>query len=299
MRTLEGAENGGEPAGVEVAEASGAARANVPFRLAGGPQPLLLVPVRVDGTGPYEFILDTGAGTSLLSPGLADRLRIRRTGHKKAAAAAGELDVELGTVASLAIGSATARDLPVGITAEVDRIGAVVGAEISGDVGYDVLKNFRVCLDYRRSVLTLEWPSAPEAPARPSEVPFRLAHRRKPLLLVPALVDGTGPWSFVLDTGASMTLISPGLARSARIAGGSPVRVVGAGGRVAALGGRVRSLAVGEAVREDVDVVVAPFVEPLGDAVGATLDGILGHNFLRAFRVTIDYPRSMLELGRA
>ena len=34
---------------------------SVRFRLAGGENPLILVPVQVHDEGPYEFILDTGA----------------------------------------------------------------------------------------------------------------------------------------------------------------------------------------------------------------------------------------------
>ena len=46
----------------------------VKFRLAGGVQPLILLPVEVNGEGPFEFILDTGAGTSLLSAELGKKL---------------------------------------------------------------------------------------------------------------------------------------------------------------------------------------------------------------------------------
>jgi len=46
----------------------------VKFHLAGGAQPLILLPVSVNGQGPFEFILDTGAGTSLLSPELAQKI---------------------------------------------------------------------------------------------------------------------------------------------------------------------------------------------------------------------------------
>ena len=48
--------------------------AKVKFRLAGGAQPLILLPVQVNGDGPFKFILDTGAGTSLLSSDLAKKL---------------------------------------------------------------------------------------------------------------------------------------------------------------------------------------------------------------------------------
>ena len=278
-----------------------AENAEIRFRRAGDPQPLLLVPVRVNGTGPYEFILDTGAGTSLLSPSLAASLGIPSRGSKKAFGAAGEIAVELGTVAELSLGPASVRDLPVAITPEIDRIGKIVGAEISGDVGYDVLKDYRLTVNYRRSRLRLERGEAGKrnVPIAPEEAPFRLAHGERPLLLVPAVVNGTGPHAFVLDTGASMTMLAPALARELGVVGGAPVAAAGAGGRIAALAGRVRSFAIGRAAAFELDVAVSPFLAPLGDAVGTRLDGIVGYNFLRAFRLAIDYPRGVVRFDPA
>jgi len=40
---------------------------NIEFRLAGGQNPLILVPVYLDDRGPYQFILDTGASHCLLT----------------------------------------------------------------------------------------------------------------------------------------------------------------------------------------------------------------------------------------
>ena len=39
------------------------------------------------------------------------------------------------------------------------------------------------------------------------------------------------------------------------------------------------------------------FLKTLTVAIGTKLDGIIGHNFLDQFKVTIDYPRKALELA--
>ena len=57
--------------------------AKVKFRLAGGAQPLILLPTQVNGDGPFDFILDTGAGTSFLSSELAKKLNIKIHQHKR------------------------------------------------------------------------------------------------------------------------------------------------------------------------------------------------------------------------
>ena len=89
--------------------------AKVKFRLAGGAQPLILLPVQVNGDGPFEFILDTGAGTSLLSSELAKKLKIKIISTKEGQSAGGKISVSLAKVDSLAVGQAKLDDVDVGI----------------------------------------------------------------------------------------------------------------------------------------------------------------------------------------
>jgi predicted aspartyl protease len=137
------------------------------------------------------------------------------------------------------------------------------------------------------------------AGAGQAEIPFRLAGPVKPLVLVPALVNGSGPHAFVLDTGASATVLSPALAAGLRLETSAAEPVTGGGGTLQATVGHVGSLAVGGAELRDVTVMVADFLVELGKVAGAPLEGILGYNFLRHFRVTLDYPNGMLWLMRA
>ena len=58
----------------------------------------------------------------------------------------------------------------------------------------------------------------------------------------------------------------------------------------------MRSIAVGDVRVRDLFVGVGDFFTVLSTAAGAEVDGIIGHNFLSLFRVTIDYPGSTLGL---
>ena len=275
--------------------------AEVGFRLAGTDQPLILVPARVNDRGPYEFILDTGAGMSLLSPNLAGTLGVEPSATSEGRGAAGRVTAAMARVDSLAIGEARGGPMPVGITADIDRIGAAVGHRIDGDVGYDFLKAFRLTVDYQRRVVRLAsggYEVAGSGGAAHAEVAFRLAGPVKPLVLVPAFVNGRGPQTFVLDTGASSTVLSPELAAALRIETVAAEPMTGAGGTLQATLGRVGSLTVGSATLQDVSVMVADFLDELGNVVDARLDGVLGYNFLRHFRVTLDYPNGVLWLMR-
>ena len=77
--------------------------AKVKFRLAGGAQPLILLPVHVNNRGPFDFILDTGSGTSLLASELAKQLEVKVIGSKEGQSAGGNVSVSLAKVDSLAV----------------------------------------------------------------------------------------------------------------------------------------------------------------------------------------------------
>src|SRR2546423_8193134 len=89
--------------------------AKVKFRLAGGAQPLILLPVRVNGEGPFEFILDTGAGTSLLSSELGKKLNLKIISTKEGQSASGKVTVSMAKVDSLAIVEENYHDVDVGL----------------------------------------------------------------------------------------------------------------------------------------------------------------------------------------
>src|SRR5438309_3413651 len=122
--------------------------AKVKFRLAGGAQPLILLPVHVNNRGPFDFILDTGAGTSLLSSELAKQLEVKVIGSKEGQSAGGKVAVSLAKVDSLAVAETQLDDVDVAIV-DLGQIGKTIGAKIDGDLGYNFLKHFRITLTYR------------------------------------------------------------------------------------------------------------------------------------------------------
>ena len=271
--------------------------AKVKFRLAGGAQPLILLPVQVNGDGPFEFILDTGAGTSLLSSDLAKKLNIKIISTKEGQSAGGKISVSLAKVDSLALGHVKLDDVDVGIV-DLSNIAKTIGTKIDGDVGYNFLKHFRITIDYHDCEIRFDEPKRIERFGRlaKTEVPMRLASLAKPLLLVDVHANGRGPFQFAIDTGTSTTAIAPELAQQLDLKG-SPVGPLTTGGaQVNVTAGTLKSFQVGGARIDDLIVVVADFFSMLSQAVGARLDGIVGYNFLRNFRVVIDYPGEKLRL---
>lgn len=272
----------------------------ITFQLAGGPQPLILVPVFIAGRGPYSFVLDTGAGPTLVSKELAEALSLPRGETQTARGAGGEVVLVQSVLPSLRLGDEILDEVAVSIM-DLAFIGRVIGATVDGDLGHSVLRHFALTLDYAANVLTLARPSAKEgaSPTRSHEstMPFRLAHPSKPLIVVPALVNGQGPFDFAVDTGASSTTLCLEFAKSLGLPMQEIQDLTGGGGRVRGWRTHLESLSIGLARREALAAAVSDFLVPLSQVLGVKLLGIVGFNFLRHFRVTVDYPAQILAFS--
>jgi predicted aspartyl protease len=269
----------------------------VPFRLTGGQNPLIVVPVQVDDTGPYPFILDTGASHCLLSRELSKRLQVQPEMEKQAMGAGGPITLAFAHVASMAVGCARQSNVPVAITSELERIGAAIGSRVEGGLGFSFLKDFSLTIDYSANSLSLAPPlEVADVSRSANAIPFKLAAAHKPLILLQVMVNGRGPFQFALDTGASRTMLSCELAETLAIEIVQDSPVTGGGGQIEVFAGTVGSLAVGNALVRDHAIGAGGFLALLSQVVDAKLDGILGYNFLNEFRVTIDYPRQIVEL---
>lgn len=124
-------------------------------------------------------------------------------------------------------------------------------------------------------------------------VPFKLAKPDKPLILLETMVDDKGPFRFLLDTGAGVTIISPESAKKLDIKPDNqdkPDKATGAGGNVEIQFGTVKSLKVGETQLDGLNVGIMDLTG-ISKAIETDVDGIIGYNFLKKFRVTIDYPK--------
>lgn len=110
------------------------------------------------------------------------------------------------------------------------------------------------------------------------------------------MLNGQGPYDFILDTGASATLLSPEMADHLGLSMTEEISVLGA--VTASMGGRgvLKSLALGTALQQNLQVVIADIFSPLPQKIGARLDGVVGYDVLKAYRVTLNYVEQTLLL---
>lgn len=125
-----------------------------------------------------------------------------------------------------------------------------------------------------------------------STVHFKL--RADSLIALPVMVNGAGPFEFLLDTGTTETVVDSALADQLKL----PIT----GGLVAAtlrkssilLTAHADKLEVADASVRNLDLLVAPMSGILSQFPGAR--GILGENFLRNFDLLLDNRHRLLQL---
>ena len=112
------------------------------------------------------------------------------------------------------------------------------------------------------------------------------------LVVLPVTINHDGPYKFLLDTGASHSILSAVVADSLGIPAGRNEILLTAGGNLPVTVRTVDTLQVGAARLEKVEIAVANF------ALMKTLnvDGVLGGDYLRQFKVSIDYDNHIVEI---
>ena len=135
----------------------------VAFRLAEPNDTAIVVPVTIDGKGPYDFVLDTGATLTCVGEPLARELKLPepRGVFGRGATIGGSGSMRLVQIESLRIGETEATNV-MACAVDLSHV-RQLGLDVRGLLGLNVLKNFRVTLDFEREVMRLE-PNTPRSP---------------------------------------------------------------------------------------------------------------------------------------
>ena len=177
---------------------------------------LIVIPVRVNQAGPFDFMVDTGSQVTVVDPSLASELNLRSQGG-----------VRLVSVASSAQASVTVLDTLEADSHVVEKTPAVVqdlrpiqaaDPRIRGVLGESFLSHFDLLIDYPHRLVCLDETSTMRDSVRGEHIPLvASAHPEDELTFIERLVisvrlSGTGaqPTLLQLDSGSDGPILYPG-----------------------------------------------------------------------------------------
>jgi len=245
----------------------------------------LSVDVHVNGRGPYRFVVDSGADTSVIGIHVARDLQLPLGTPVVLNGMTNRNIVDRVKVAGLTVGSTTIPNLELPALREVDLGG-------DGMIGIDALVQQRLMLDFERHVIKVEDARIPE-PHYADEIVI-VARRQRGQLILTHIKAAGFELDAIIDTGSEITIGNLAL-RDQLIRGNRDkfltVPVIGVTGSVAKLQvARIGELQLGPVTLNDVPMAFAdvPPFAMFGLAHEPAL--LLGTDILDNFRrISLDF----------
>ena len=245
----------------------------------------MTVPISVDGRGPYDFLIDTGAERTVISSELARELSLPEGKSIVMHSMSGVGEVPTVLIPQLQVSKKKVSGIHAPALKQV-HIGAF------GMLGIDALQAQRITFDFERQKMTIVPSSTPERRYDGDEIVVTARSRLGRLVLVDASIEGE-KLMVVLDTGAEVTIGNEALRRKLgnKIKQTVPIELISVtGGRIVADYTRARQIRLGGVLINDLPVGFAdvhPFKQ-LGLHDRPAL--LLGMDALRLFnQVSVDF----------
>lgn len=268
--------------------------AQIPIELSGNE---IFMRLSVNGSGPLWFVLDTGAGSTVINTTAAGALGLKLEGSHQTRGAGGHVPSSVARGVRLDVGGARLKDLTVTAIA-LAPIENSMGRRIDGILGYEFFRRFVVELDYEGLLVSLYEPAGFEYGGGGEGLPltFELNH---PYVRAKVAVPGREPieGKFVLDTGSNLPLVLlDSFVRENRLSE-PPAKTLkitgrGVGGEVPMPVGRTGRLQLGGYSLEN---PITSFPQS-GWFAREGAAGNIGGAILRRFKVTFDYSRGRMFL---
>lgn len=258
----------------------------------------LYVQGKINGHGPYTFILDSG-GDYIVTPEVAKALRTKSAGGIQLSGVGNATEGAAFTrVDAISVGAATVRNqymlvLPIG-----PGFGVAEGLHIDGMIGYQWLARFLTTIDYAGGKITFAMPGTQTPLRGPGTIAFYLDNSipRIPITIEGVTTDGevdTGSRA-ALTIGAPFAAAHPKIAALTKTAPG--VDGFGVGGPSFARLGRVPTLQIGPFTLRS--AIAAFGVQQKGAFADPFNPANLGGGIWKHFTVSFDYAHQVMMLRK-
>jgi len=256
---------------------------------------LLFANVMVNGKGPYEFAIDTGATQTVVSEKLAKEagLDLITSTVVFGIGGSGKVETKLYKMKELSIGDVEVKNTPVGTFND-----PLVAQLADGILGTSILSDFIITVNYPAGQLELSRKRA-ATPASAEVVPIWFFSN---LLLLPLEVNGK-KGNFVVDTGAVTTVLSHSMAAQLGVRENTPGAKVDMG--IAGVGGfegvvlKVPDVTFKTGKNSEAfPQVVAIDLKQISKMIGTEVAGVVGYDFLSDYKLTLDYYAGEIRISK-
>lgn len=265
----------------------------VPFELIGD-RPIIELKIN-DRPEPLKFVLDTGSGISVISDETARRLKVRpitKGGYARGIGGDGRFEIVYGLLKKVSVGDVSLKNVPVYL-----RKFHNTGQQVDGYIGLALISKFLTTIDYGQKTFALTKKDDDTREFKKNDalsLPLRLTSSG--FLSGEVQLEGIDSiLNFIVDTGASVSVISNRVARTDGISpfvNDEKLRVIGSAGitdDVASF--LLPKITFGNHTRTSIKAVALD-LDIINEASGFEQAGILGGNFLKNYRLTFDFKNS-------
>jgi predicted aspartyl protease len=263
----------------------------------------IVVQAKVDGKGPFNMLLDTGVDPSVIDLGTAREigLKIASTGQQGSGSGTEKNLAYETKLPVLELGNLKAKDVAA-LALDLSKTSKALGKPLHGVLGYSLLKDRVVQIDYPKHVARFYSKSPSPRAARPANGPrlTTLTFRYQDDILVDGVSVNGKKVVANLDTGSDGSFqLTPDavtqLGLEAQVAKARASKSVGFNGATENREGTVGNVTLGGIS------IDGPKVVFYGKGTGRDNQawGLrIGNAFLKDFVVTVDYQRHVITLKR-
>jgi hypothetical protein len=265
---------------------------------------LVVVPMYINHKGPFNFILDTGVGITIITdPHLKDSLNLKYLRKIELGGLGDKIELTAYTTPflNLRIGSTEAKSCAAAILDDdILNLSNYAGMPIHGLIGYDFFKSFKVRINYNSQFLKIYQNSLPKLINKGNKIELQIEgnkpymnisisnakHQEIPLKM---LVDTGSGNPICLETYQKKTFPLPDKFVTANLG-------VGLSGNIRGYKGRINQLKIGKYLLDSV-IAAFPYYEDVGAKITSVdRNGSIGNTLLKKFDVLFDYQNSCMYL---
>lgn len=183
---------------------------SVPFRHVNRYQ--MIVPVFVNHSGPYSFLLDTGTQITMLAPSLAAAFHLNTQGVAMVTSVGNHATASYAQLDAIDVGSHSWANHKV-LVYDLENL-QTTGLDISGVLGEDFLEQFDILIDNQHSLLCFDDSGVMRSDIKGQHIPLAISAKTEVSVALPSMLiilahlsDGNRPVRLKLDSGTNASFL--------------------------------------------------------------------------------------------